>query len=124
MRDLVPDHNVGFVGEDRPQRGFELVDRQVSKARYTAALAREVRQPQDHADQEKRQKRDGSEHCVESNSRRPGHGVVLFHHPRGAGGTEFAFHLEQLCVGSERAFRPSAGWTRRKGMKAPAKEKN
>ena len=85
-RDLVPDQDVGLVREERPQGRFELVDRHVSEAGRPAACAREVGQSQDHADQDDGQERDGGEHRVESNSRRPGHGIVFFHplpHPHG-----------------------------------------
>ena len=65
-RDLVPDQDVGFVREERPQGRFELVDRQVTEAGRPAACAREVGQSQDHADQDEGQERDGGEHRVET----------------------------------------------------------
>ena len=86
VRDLVPDQNVGLVREERPQGRVELVDRQVTEAGRPAACAREVGQSQDHGDQDEGQERDGGEHRIESDGRRPGHGIVLLHpfpHPHG-----------------------------------------
>ena len=69
-------------------------------------------QSQDHNDQAEGQERDGGDHRVESNGRRPGHGIVFLHpFPRPHGESAAGIDRRDLwaCARTESGMRGSFG---------------